>query len=526
MMDAADDRTTPNVYPYVVGGSLPLNARSYVVRQADDAFYRALKARQFCYVLNARQMGKSSLRVQTMARLQADGDICVFIDMTDVGTGKAEMEDTWYFSLLWQIVKQVRDQSTGLEEWSKNTLRSWWKDSDGLTFVLRWREFIEEELLGKVDRSIAIFVDEIDSTLALSFSVDDFFAVIRSCYQRRVDEPKFERLTFALLGVCTPQDLMKDKRRTPFNIGQAIELLGFSYEEAIDLAQGLPGGTETLKEILEWTGGQPFLTQRICRLSVNVPEFTIQNLIQSQIIQAWESNDEQVHFQTIQNLVMTNESIATALLGLYQRVLNEGGVTLEANSEQVALRLTGLVVKKGDRVQVTNRIYEQVFNADWVSDTLSSIRPYGDSLRGWQKTKNQSWLLRKDKLRDARNWAEEKGRKLSQDDYQFLQVSQTVEVKQLYEDMCKILDEQASQIDKFNEDFKALSLRLKDLGRSLKFDINSMDDHSSNSLKKINYSDLEQVLTLIGAFIVAGGFLVVFFWIFTKFLVFFAKLFS
>ena len=119
------------------------------------------------------------------------------------------------------------------------------------------------------NQNIVIFFEEIDSTLSLKFPVDDFFAFIRGCYLKRPDNVKYENLTICLIGVASPSDLMKDPRRTPFNIGHAITLTGFSLDEAEKalipgLDQALNNSGEVLREIFEWTSGQPFLTQKIC----------------------------------------------------------------------------------------------------------------------------------------------------------------------------------------------------------------------------------------------------------------------
>jgi hypothetical protein len=131
--------------------------------------------------------------------------------------------------------------------------------------------FIKDVLLVQFPQDkIVIFIDEIDSILSLNFAVDDFFALIRFCYNQRAINPEYNRLTFAIFGVATPSDLIADKNRTPFNIGKAIDLQDFQLDEALSLAQGLEEkfshSKALIEEILAWTGGQPFLTQKICQL--------------------------------------------------------------------------------------------------------------------------------------------------------------------------------------------------------------------------------------------------------------------
>jgi hypothetical protein len=67
-MDAVDS-VTPEANFFIAGGTLPLQSGSYLERAADVAIVKALCEGRFCYVLNSRQMGKSSLCVRAMPKL-------------------------------------------------------------------------------------------------------------------------------------------------------------------------------------------------------------------------------------------------------------------------------------------------------------------------------------------------------------------------------------------------------------------------------------------------------------------------
>ena len=422
-------------YRYQVGGSLPSNAPSYVTRKADHEFYRCLSEGEFCYVLNSRQMGKSSLRVRTMQKLRQEGTVCAAVDLTGFGI-QGLTADRWYRAFVEALVSDCQLSPSF-------NLRNWWQEQrDNTTPVQRLRTFVEKALLQKIQQNIVVFVDEIDYIISQAsavddFSGDDFLTLIRFFYNQRVDQPAYQRLTFALLGVSTPSALMGDQERTSFNIGRAIYLEGFQLQEAMPLADGLAGKVphpdRVLNEILDWTGGQPFLTQKLCKCveeSVRLsPDMTVEQVVQSRILDNWASQDEPVHLRTICDRILFQESKAVQLLGLYQQIWNEGEVTATGSTEQLELRLSGLVGSSRGKLKVYNRIYRQIFDQDWIRKTLKELRPYADAFNAWETSQtHKNKLLAGKALREALDWAV--GKSLSDRDYEFIRLSQVKETQE------------------------------------------------------------------------------------------------
>lgn len=353
---------------YVAGGTLSNDARSYVYRKADEELYQALLRGEYCYILTARQMGKSSIMVRTSARLRANGLAVALLDLTALGQNVSP--EQWYGGLLMQMGSRF-----DLED----ELMAFWERQPSLGPLQRWIRSIREIVLGRCSPApVVIFIDEIDVVCSLPFSADEFFAGIRECYNERSQYHEMERLSFCLIGVAAPTDLVRDVRLTPFNIGRRIELHDFTADEAASLARGLEGGhgrgAALLARVLYWTGGQPFLTQRTCleiakREDIRRPKQVDSLCADMYFSHRAQERDDNLLF--VRERMLRDTGDPAAVLDVYGQI-RKGRIVQDDETDPVVstLRLSGITRAERGRLRVRNRIYRRVFNQDWVRTAM------------------------------------------------------------------------------------------------------------------------------------------------------------
>jgi DNA-directed RNA polymerase specialized sigma24 family protein len=351
-----------------VGGTVNPRTSIYIVRPSDDELLRLLQRGEYANVLCSRQMGKSSLLVRTKARLHEQGYATAAIDVAGY-LGTMGDADEWYQGLLDGIAHQLR---LGVD------VAEWWKACRAITPNQRLIQFFRDEIAAKTSAPVVIFLDEIDSTIALPYT-DDFFVAIRAMYNDRASEPLFERITFCLVGVATPNELIKSRRTTPYNIGRTIELPDFDPERddlsPLFLAMAVDPlkGEALVQAVLQWTGGHPYLTLRLCDQLLDSGR-TSPAEVERMISQEFANLDElhsDVHFQQALRFLDERVEDKETTLNLYLRIWGGEQVRDQTTPAHIALKLAG-IVKRNRRgcLIVRNPIYARVFNEDWVAKAL------------------------------------------------------------------------------------------------------------------------------------------------------------
>ncbi len=328
----------------------------YVNRSADDQLKRIVDEMQRPgYVLVARQMGKTNLLFNAKRTLENENRLFVYVDLSNVFKHEREC----YRNIIDTIIepneilfKQIEND---IENLRKKKLPPHKEYSNSLRIIL-----------DVFQGDIVIVLDEIDALRSAEYS-DNIFAQIRSNYFSRTNFPVFERLTYILSGVIEPTELIKDRNKSPFNIGDKIYLEDFTLEEHKSFIKKscLKVPKEVADGIYSWTNGNPRLTFDICSTIENlilenkeVNIDTLNTLIKEKYLTTYDI----APIDHIRELVKTEKKVRRAVLNI-QRNKSQ----LLSDEIKKKLYLFGIINSKFDNtIEIKNPIIKKSLSEDWI----------------------------------------------------------------------------------------------------------------------------------------------------------------
>ena len=328
----------------------------YINRSADEQLKRIVNEMQRPgYVLVARQMGKTNLLFNAKRTLENSNRLFVYVDLSNV----FKYERECYRNIVDTIIEPNENLFEPIEEQihalRDKKLPPHKEYSKSLRIVLEYYK-----------GDVVIVLDEIDALRSADYS-DNIFAQIRSNYFSRTNFPVFERLTYILSGVIEPTELIKDRNKSPFNIGDKIYLDDFTIEEHKSFIKKseLSISENIANKIFYWTNGNPRLTFDICssieNLILEKKEVTIESL-ESLIKQKYLTTFDIAPIDHIRELVKSNKDVRNAVLNIQQ---NKG---MDLSDEiKKKLYLFGIINSKFDEeTTIKNPIIKNSLSRDWI----------------------------------------------------------------------------------------------------------------------------------------------------------------
>lgn len=356
---------------FAVGAPLHAVRPNYIRRKADELLLETVMAGKYAHVIAPDRSGKTSLVASVSARLQSNGFKVATLDLEQIGERDGGTDaGRWYYSIAYRLSRQLR---------LKINLQTWWQDHSILSNRQRLVEFYSQVVLQNIDGRIVIFIDEVQYVSNLPFD-EQLLASIRTAHNSRVTEPDFSRLSFVLIGECDPQSLVAEASLSPFYVSTAIQLADFSREDleifAAELNLPAAKAELALDRIYYWTGGQPYLSQKLARAitreTIRDDDLNAQiDRIARHQIAGRAAISSEPHLAHLHRAVAGSRNYET-LLSIIGRIQKKIAVffspELDSHRELQAIGL--VAINEDGTLKLRNRIYQAVLTARWANENL------------------------------------------------------------------------------------------------------------------------------------------------------------
>ncbi|XXT18114.1 AAA-like domain-containing protein [Sorangium sp. So ce429] len=334
--DAPSPRADPRRWTAPTG-ALPKDDPLYVERAAEQTVRDLAEGDGHTLtVFGPGQHGKSSLLIRYLAACRAQGKLTGLVDFQGIPDGDFDDYRRFLTVLADEILVALDvHRSPPVIEDQANM-----------------RRFLQVDVLGAIQQPIVLGLDKVDRVVGRPYQLD-FFAMLRSWYNRAQSGLPWSKLGLALVISTEPHLLIEDARQSPFNVGYPIGLSGLTIEECrtLDSRYPTPLPEAQIQELYQLLRGHPYLTRRACHM-IHIERLPFEHLER-------DAADPEGPFRDHLRTLLTRLAKDPRLLPAVRRAIQTGTI----DDERAAARLcaAGILVRQGERYNPANLLYFRFF---------------------------------------------------------------------------------------------------------------------------------------------------------------------
>lgn len=294
----------------------------------------------------SRLLGKTSLMNQVLREMKVNNYAVVNLSLklADKNTHFATLNRflRWFCSNL----------SRELE--LPNQLDEYWDEED-LGSKVSCTIFLQDYILEQLDRPFVLCLDDVDLLFPYPEIYEDFFALLRSWYEKARTRKRWQNLRLALVH-ATDVYIRLNIFQSPFNVGLPQDLPEFTPMEVAELAtkHQLQLSKSELTALNDLVGGHPYLLQKAFSLLNSDRNLKIETILAEA---ATESGIYSNHLREIWLDLQQHPELAIAFGDL---LAADHPVSLDP-IQAFQLQNIGLIKLTGNQAELRCNLYRQFF---------------------------------------------------------------------------------------------------------------------------------------------------------------------
>ena len=343
------DRESKTIPPLEVpNGPVALNSPFYIERSTGNLYSRSTALRR---IKAPRKWGKTSTVIRIINREKQQGFYTVCLNFQEFDTDTSQSLGIFLQKFCESIIQELNETGLVIE----NNVAEHWENALVPNNKAKCRIFIQKYILTIIDKPLVIVLDEVDRIFG-NYQIEvEFFALLRVFYERSASEQIWQKLKMIIVH---SQDYTEtSKNKSPFNVGESIELPEFDKSQVQELLvqHGLNWQSKQVEQLIELVGGHPYMV-RVALYKIANQEMTFSKFLELAPTEAGPFSGELLyHWDNLEKYGLKNE---------YRKVLGvRDAIQIDAQKANI-LESMGLIKRdenNPNKVQCFCQLYRLYF---------------------------------------------------------------------------------------------------------------------------------------------------------------------